>query len=357
MGLVFALISAAAFGLSGSMARSLLDLGWSPAAVVAVRVIGAFVVLLVPCLLLLRRTGLPTSRQSARLLAYGVVAVALAQLCYFSAVQHLSIGVALLLEYTAPVLLIGYFWLRDRRRPTRAVLLGAVICLAGLTFVLDLTHGLTLNPIGVAWGLGAAVCLSVYFLLSEDAGDDQVHPLLLTTAGTGVGGLVILAVGATGFLPLTAHTGSTELAGRPVAWWVPMGLLVTVSAVFAYLTGIVAVRRLGSSVASFVSLSEVIFAVAFAAVLLAQRPTAGQLIGGVLVLSGIAVVQVSSSRASSEQSGPTEVGDQPDPLVPGVIDHVDPDIGEAAAQDVAPVTVVRSRLVVHRLLQRQHAGL
>ena len=73
-------------------------------------------------------------------------------------------------------------------------------------------------------------------------------------------------------------------------------MLVTVSAVFAYLTGIVAVRRLGSSVASFVSLSEVIFAVTFAAVLLAQRPTAGQLLGGGLVLGGIAVVQVAASR-------------------------------------------------------------
>jgi drug/metabolite transporter (DMT)-like permease len=304
MGLVFALISAAGFGLSGSLARSLLDLGWSPAAVVAVRVGGAFVVLLVPCLLLLRRTGLPTSRQSARLLAYGVVAVAVAQLCYFSAVQYLSIGVALLLEYTAPVLLIGYFWLRDRRRPTRAVLLGAITCLVGLIFVLDLTHGLTLNPIGVAWGLGAAICLSVYFLLSEDAGDDQVHPLLLTTAGTGVGGLVILAVGATRFLPLTARAGTATLAGSPVAWWVPVGLLVTVSAVLAYLTGIVGVRRLGTSVASFVALSEVIFAVAFAAVLLAQRPTAGQLFGGVLVLGGIAIVTLfQSARASRLTSG------------------------------------------------------
>ena len=298
MGLVFALVSAASFGLSGSLARSLLDLGWSPAAVVAVRVGGAFVVLLVPCLLLLRRTGLPTSRQSTRLVAYGVVAVALAQLCYFSAVQYLSIGVALLLEYLAPVLLIGYFWLRDHRRPTGAVLIGAAVCVVGLVFVLDLRDGLTLNPVGVAWGLGAAVCLSVYFLLSEDAGDDSVHPLLLTTVGTGVGGLVILAVAATGFLPLTARAGTTALAGTPVAWWVPVGLLVTVSAVFAYLTGIVGVRRLGSSVASFVALSEVIFAVAFAVVLLAQRPSTLQLFGGLLVLAGIAVVQRASSRAN-----------------------------------------------------------
>ena len=301
MGLVFALISAAGFGLSGSLARSLLDLGWSPAAVVAVRVGGAFLVLLVPCLMLLRRDGLPTSRQSTRLVVYGVVAVALAQLCYFSAVQYLSISVALLLEYLAPVLLIGYFWLRHRRRPSPAVLVGAMICLVGLVFVLDLTSGLTLNPVGVAWGLGAAVCLSVYFLLSEDAGNDPVHPLLLTTVGTGVGALVIIAVAATGFLPFTAHAGTTALAGTPVAWWVPLGLLVTVSAVFSYLTGIVAVRRLGSSVASFVSLTEVIFATAFAVVLLAQNPTAGQLIGGVLVLAGIALVQVSSSRASGQR--------------------------------------------------------
>ena len=66
---------------------------------------------------------------------------------------------------------------------------------------------------------------------------------------------------------------------------------LVVSAVFAYLTGIIGVRRLGSSVASFVSLSEVIFAVIFAALLLAQRPSGFQLVGGLLILVGITVVQ------------------------------------------------------------------
>ena len=67
-----------------------------------------------------------------------------------------------------------------------------------------------------------------------------MHPLLLTTGGTGVGALVILAVAATGFLPMTARTGTATLAGAQVAWWLPLLLLVTVSAVFAYLTGIIA---------------------------------------------------------------------------------------------------------------------
>src|SRR6185312_4611385 len=256
-GVALALVSASSFGLSGSLARSLLDLGWTPAAVVATRVGGAFLVLLIPCLFLLRRIGLPPGRQGARILAYGAVAIALAQLCYFSAVQYLSVGVALLLEYLAPVMLIGWHWARSHRRPAVPVLAGAGLSSVGLAFVLDLRGGLTLNPIGVAWGLGAALCLCAYFLLSEDNGADApVNPLLLTTAGTGVGAALLLMAGAAGILPLTVHAGVTILADQAVGWWLPVALLILMSAVLAYPTGIVAVRRLGSSLASFVSLTE-----------------------------------------------------------------------------------------------------
>jgi drug/metabolite transporter (DMT)-like permease len=290
--LALALFSASSFGLSGSLARSLLDLGWSPVAVVATRVGGAFLILLIPCLVLLRRIGLPTRGQSLRMLAYGVVAIALAQLCYFSAVQYLSVGVALLLEFLAPVMLIGWHWARSRHRPSWSVLLGAGLSLVGLAFVLDLQQGLTLNPIGIAWGLGAAVCLSAYFLLSEDNGSDApIHPLLLTTAGTGIGAGVLLASAAAGMLPLTASTGTTVLANQSVGWWLPAMMLILISSVLAYPSGIVAVRRLGSSLASFVSLTEVIFAVCFAFVLLGQRPGPMQLVGGALILAGIALVQ------------------------------------------------------------------
>jgi drug/metabolite transporter (DMT)-like permease len=172
------------------------------------------------------------------------------------------------------------------------VLAGAGLSIVGLAFVLDLRGGLALNPIGVAWGLGAALCLSAYFLLSEDtASEVSVHPLLLTTAGTGIGAGLLLITSAVGILPLAAHSGVTILANHTVGWWLPAMLLILISAVLAYPTGIVAVRRLGSSVASFVSLTEVIFAVIFAFVLLGQRPGPMQLVGGALILAGIALVQ------------------------------------------------------------------
>ena len=290
-GLLIGLSSAATFGLSGTFGRSLLELGWSPAAVISVRILGAFVVLLGPGLVLLRRIGRPSGRQVRRMVSYGVIAVGGAQLCYFSAVQYLSVGVALLLEYSAPVLLIGWHWTRNRRRPAAPVLIGAGLSVIGLVLVLDLRGGMTLNPIGVAWGLAAAVCLCGYFVLAESGGEDSVHPLVLTTVGTGVGGAAVLGIASTGLLPLAARTGNVSLAGAQVGWWFPLLMLVLVCAVFAYLTGIAAVRRLGSSVASFLALTEVIFAVVFAFLLLGQQPGLIQLVGGVLVLAGIAVVQ------------------------------------------------------------------
>ena len=291
-GLLLALASAAAFGLSGSLARSMLDLGWTPAAVVTVRILGAFAVLLLPTLFLLRRIGRPTLRQSGRLVAFGLTAVGGAQLCYFSAVQYVSVGVALLVEYLAPVLLIGWHWARNGRRPTRPVLAGAGLSLVGLALVLDVTSGMTINPLGVVWALAAAVGLCAYFVLSEaKEGIRPIHPLVLITAGTGIGGTAVGLVGALGLLPLAVAPGTTVLAGAQIPWWLPMLALILVSAVFSYLTGIAAVRRLGSSVASFVSLTEVIFAVTLAFVLLGQRPSPIQLVGGVLVLAGIALVQ------------------------------------------------------------------
>lgn len=288
-GLPIALCSAAAFGLAGSLGSSLLATGWSPAAVVAARVGGAFVALLLPCLLLLRRTGLPSGRAARRMVAYGIVAVAGAQVCYFNAVQHLSVGVALLLEYLAPVLLIGWLWWRRGQRPTAAKLVGAALSVVGLVLVLDLGSGARVNLVGVVWGLGAALCLATYFVLSEQSAGAPA--LVLTTVGTGVGLAVLLLAGALGALPLVVATAPVTLAGQTLPWWVPIAALALVTAALAYLTGIAAVRRLGTSIASFVGLAEVILAIAFAALLLGEIPTLVQLVGGLLILTGIAVVQ------------------------------------------------------------------
>ena len=105
-------------------------------------------------------------------IAYGIVPIAGAQLCYYNAVAHLSVGVALLLEYTAPILVVGWLWVTTRRRPTNLTLAGVALAIAGIMLVLNVFAGAHINAAGVAWGLAAAVCAACYFMMSDEVTAD-----------------------------------------------------------------------------------------------------------------------------------------------------------------------------------------
>jgi drug/metabolite transporter (DMT)-like permease len=164
-GLGLALLSAATFSTSGSFASSLISAGWTPGAAVTVRVVLAALALTLPAALLLRGRWQVLGRSSGTLAVYGVAAVAGAQLCYFMAVQHLSVAVALLLEYSGALLVVLWVWLTQGQRPGRLTVAGAGASAAGLALVLDVLGSTELDPVGVLWGLGAAVGLAAYFVV------------------------------------------------------------------------------------------------------------------------------------------------------------------------------------------------
>lgn len=165
-GLGFALLSASSFGLSGPLARGLMDAGWSSAAAVAVRVLLAAAVLAPIAVVQLRGRWRLLRRIAPLITAYGLVAVAGCQLAFFNAVAHMEVGVALLVEYTAPVAVVGWLWLRHGQRPTRLTVLGGVLGLLGLLLVLDVVSGAHVSVVGVLWALAAMVGAAVYFVLN-----------------------------------------------------------------------------------------------------------------------------------------------------------------------------------------------
>jgi drug/metabolite transporter (DMT)-like permease len=295
-GLGLAVLSAATFGTSGAFAASLLAAGWTPGSAVTVRVVVAALVLTAPALLLLRGRLDQLGRGAGTLAVYGVTAVAGAQLCYFMAVHHLSVAVALLLEYSGAVLVVGWLWLRHGQRPRQLTVLGAAVSVAGLSLVLELIGGADLDLVGVLWGLGAAVGLATYFVLSART-DDTLPPLVVAWGGLAVGGLVLGSAGALGLLPLAAPRNDVVLLDREASWLVPVLGLSLVAAVVAYVSGILGARLLGAKVASFVGLTEVLFAVLFAWLLLGQVLSLEQVLGGALVVAGIALVRVDELRA------------------------------------------------------------
>lgn len=294
-GLGLAVLSAASFGLSGSLARGLMDAGWSSAAAVAVRILVAGAVLAPIAVVALRGRWSLLRRNAGLIATYGLVAVAGCQLAYFNAVAHMQVGVALLVEYTSPVAVIAWLWLRHAQRPGRLTVLGALLSAAGLVLVLDLLSGADVSTVGIVWALAAMVGAAFYFVLSSQE-DNGLPGVVLAAAGLLVGGIVLLLAGMAGIVPLAATTEPVAFHGFAVPWWLPVMVLGVVTAALAYVTGIAATRRLGSRLASFVALSEVLAALVFAWLLLGEVPRLGQVLGGVLVLGGVVVVKLGEPR-------------------------------------------------------------
>jgi drug/metabolite transporter (DMT)-like permease len=291
-GLTLAVLSAATFGTSGAFASSLIDAGWSPAAAVVTRVAVAAAVLTVPALVQLRGRWSLLRRGAGRVAAYGLIAVAGCQLFYFNAIQRMPVGVALLLEYLAAVLVVGWLWLRHGQRPRRLTVAGAAVAIAGLAMVLDLGGSARIDPVGVMWGLLAAVGLAIYFLLGAATDEEPLPPIVMAWAGMCVGAVALAALGWIGVLPLTATTGDVGFLGHRVSWAVPVLGLSLVAAVIAYVAGIGAARRLGAKLASFIGMAEVLFAILFAWLLLGQLPSAVQFLGGAFILGGVTLVRI-----------------------------------------------------------------
>jgi drug/metabolite transporter (DMT)-like permease len=302
-GLTLAVLSAATFGTSGAFASSLIGAGWSPAAAVITRIAVAALVLTVPAVLQLRGRWSLLRRGAGRAAAYGLVAVAGCQLFYFNAIERMPVGVALLLEYLAAVIVVGWLWLRHGQRPRRLTVVGAVAAVAGLVMVLDLGGSAQIDPIGVMWGLLAAVGLAIYFLLGAGVDEEPLPPVVMAWAGMCVGAAALAALGWAGVLPMTATTGKVDFIGHRVSWVVPVLGLSLVAAALAYVAGIGAARRLGAKLASFVGMSEVLFAILFAWLLLGQLPSAVQFLGGALILAGVTLVR-------ADEMGTTRAGDE-----------------------------------------------
>lgn len=300
-GLLVALLSAATFATSGPFAKSLLETGWTPGSTVFLRIAGAAALLLVPTVRALSGRWHLLRRSWHQVLVYGAMAVALPQLAFFYAVESLSVGVALLLEYLGLVLVVAYQAVARRRLPALPTLLGIVLAVSGLVLVLDLPGmlrggGVEISGIGVAWGLLAAVGLASYFLMSGASHEESLPPLALAGSGLVVAAVAFGVLGLVGVLPMTFHTTDVVLAGAELPWWVPVLELGAVAAATAYVTGIVAARLLGAKVASFVGLSEVLFAVLFAWLLLGELPGLVQLAGGLLILAGVVAVRLEEGR-------------------------------------------------------------
>lgn len=308
LGLMFAIGSAFTFGMSGPFAKSLMEAGWSPTAAVTARLAGGAIVMTLFATVVKPDWFREAVQHWRTVVLYGLIPIAGAQLCYYNAVAHLSVGAALLLEYTSPLLVVGWIWATTKLRPTNRTLAGVGLAVAGIMGVLDVFSGAHINLVGVAWGLAAAVCAACYFMMSDEVTADGsgLNAITLAAGGLVVGSVAVAAFGATGVMPLAFSTNDTVIAGLTTPWFVPVLALAVISTAIAYTLGISGVALLRPSFASLVGLAEVMFAVLWAWLLVGEAMTVTQAVGGAVVLAGLALAR------SGDRTGDVTAATWPD---------------------------------------------
>ncbi|QWA21258.1 EamA family transporter [Streptomyces osmaniensis] len=299
-GLGLAVVSAFAFGGSGVAAKPLIEAGLDPLHVVWLRVAGAALVMLP---LAVRHRALVRERP-ALLAGFGLLGVAGVQAFYFASISRIPVGVALLVEYLAPALVLGWVRFVQRRPVTRAAAVGVILAVGGLACVVEVWAGLSFDALGLLLALGAACCQVGYFVLSDqgsDSGERAPDPLGVIAYGLLVGAAVLTVVARPWNMDWTVLAGTAGMDGTPVSAGLLLAWIVLIATVLAYVTGVVSVRRLSPQVAGVVACLEAVVATVLAWFLLGEHLSAPQIVGGAVVLAGAFIAQSSApARTSAE---------------------------------------------------------
>lgn len=321
LGVILGLMAALGFGAGGAIIKPLFEAGWTPGSAVLARLIVATLILTIPALVMAKFDLRPLLRAWKLVLAYGALAVAGVQLAFYASLERIPVSTALLIEYLAPVALLLVAWVRTRRTPHRVVLVGAFVALTGLVLVIGPGGAGPdgLDPIGVLLAGIAMVGVAFYYVVGSRMPVD-VPPVTVIWAGFIVGGSLLALAGAIGLLPMEMTTGDVAFFGATAPWWVPLVTVGLFSTALAYLAGIASITLLGTRVASFLGLSEVVFAAIVGWILLGEAIAPIGLAGALLILVGIVLVRLEPSPADAQTlpepmpvTGPIEIIDRADP--------------------------------------------
>jgi drug/metabolite transporter (DMT)-like permease len=292
----YAMVTAAAllFAVNGAVSKVILTNGVSSARLAQVRSTGALLVLAV-AILLIRPRLLRIGRQELAFLAvFGVAGIAAVQLFYFLAIHRIAIGIALLLQYIAPLLVA--LWARYvMHEPVRRRIWVALACaLFGLSLMVEVWNGLALDAAGVMYALAAALAFATYILLAERAVARR-DPFSVSCYGFLFAALFWAIVQPWWSFPNDVPGRDTSLLGHLGSIHLPVWALMTWMVVFGTIVpfGLVvaALRDISATRAGIVAMLEPVAGTIIAYAWLGETLTTVQVAGGLVVLAGILLAQ------------------------------------------------------------------
>jgi drug/metabolite transporter (DMT)-like permease len=254
-------------------------------------------------LLVLARERLRFTRQEVPFLAfYGICGFALVQWLYFVSIEYLPIGIALLIEFTGPVLValwVRLVWHEPVRRRVWAAL---ALALLGLALVAEVWQGFVLDALGVAAALGAAVALAIYLLVGEK-GVAHRDPFSLVCLALFFASVFWAVVQPWWSFPFEDLQGDTSLLGNlsdvTVPVWTLVLWLVTLGTIVPFVLSMASLRHLPAVTVGVIAMFEPVAASVVAWFWLDETLAVAQLVGGAIVLIGIVLAETARFQQRS----------------------------------------------------------
>lgn len=301
VGAVMYLIAAFLFALNGSVAKAQIEAGLNAVQVTQIRTLGCAAVLFVvvaltrPASLKVRKAEVPF------LLLFGILAYLLTPFLFFLSVSLLPVAIAALLAFLAPVLVA--LWLRfvKREQVGRGIWVALALVIGGLLLVSQVWSGMTLNPLGVFYGLLTAAALAAYLLLGEE-GSRRRDVLSLAFWGFAIATVTWSVLAPWWNFPWSTMSTTTsmldgQVTGIPV--WSLVILMIVVSVV-PFVLVLMSLQRIGAQRGGILGTTEPVWAALIAFVLLGEVISPIQGLGGLIVLAGVIVAEFASQRAHRE---------------------------------------------------------
>ncbi|TME97116.1 MAG: hypothetical protein E6I40_01985 [Chloroflexi bacterium] len=290
LGYALALGGATCFGIGGVIAKTAFNAGVEPAVLAEWRVLFGFLAFLAivaawrPAALRIRRADLTL------FLAFGVAGLAGVSLVFYLAIQRIPIGVALVIEYTGPILLLVWARLRGRRVGGR-LWLAAALALAGCFFAAGAYDAALreLNGVGLALAAADAVIFALYFALAERL---QTR---YSTSTVLVWGFGFALVGWSVVRPLWTLPWTTT----PPEAYALLAAVVVVATVIPFALTLGAIALIPAARVGLAGTFEPAVAAVAAWVVLGERLEPLQLVGGAIVLAGVVLAQSLRPTAGS----------------------------------------------------------
>lgn len=286
------------FGLNASSVKVILSTGISTEQLVLFRTVFTAALAGIALLITNRKAFKMELKEIPLFVFYGIFGIGLMQWTYSNAVNLLPISVALLIEYTAIALvpIVGIFLFKERVLPR--LWLGIALVLGGLAVVSNIWNS-NLDPIGVLWAVGAAICVTIYFITGEhtqrnrDAMSTLFYSFLVAAIFWGMINLISPSpeVDVYEAFSLSGNLGS-------VSWpfWAGLLWIGIMGSFVPMLLDYIALGNLSATAVGVIATAETVFATVFAWAWLREDMSTLEIFGGLIVITGIVLAETSRKR-------------------------------------------------------------